>query len=150
MTSLKIVEGIGPVYAQKLVDAGITTAEALLALGASPKGRTEIAEKTDISPKLILTWVNHVDLFRIKGVGEEYADLLEVGGEADGSEDEYLDDFFTVDISAAYKIIPQLDLFAEFVNVTDAPDVEYIGITDRPILQEYNNWWMRAGVKFSM
>jgi predicted flap endonuclease-1-like 5' DNA nuclease len=29
---------------------------------------------------LILEWVNHADLFRIKGVGEEYADLLEEAG----------------------------------------------------------------------
>jgi TonB-dependent receptor len=76
--------------------------------------------------------------------------LIEVGGEADGSEDIYVDNFLTVDISAAYKIIPQLDVFVEFVNLTDAPDVEYIGVTSRPTLQEYNNWWMRAGVKFSM
>jgi hypothetical protein len=76
--------------------------------------------------------------------------LLEVGGEQDGSEDEWLDNFTTMDISAAYKIIPELDIFAEFVNVLDAPDVEYIGIADRPILQEYNDWWMRAGLKLSL
>ena len=52
----------------------------MLEEGASPKGRKEIAEKADISEKLILEWVNHVDLFRIKGVGEEYADLLEAAG----------------------------------------------------------------------
>jgi TonB-dependent receptor len=76
-------------------------------------------------------------------------DYLTVVGK-DSENDEFLDDFFTIDISAAYKIIPQLDIFAEFVNLTDAPDVEYIGIPDRTILQEYNNWWMRAGIKFSM
>jgi TonB-dependent receptor len=76
--------------------------------------------------------------------------LLEVGGEADGSEDIWNDNFFTIDVSAAYKIIPQLDIFAEFVNVTDAPDVEYIGVADRPVLQEYTDWWMRAGLKFSL
>ena len=40
----------------------------------------ELAEKTGISDKLLLEWVNHADLFRIKGVGEEYADLLEEAG----------------------------------------------------------------------
>ncbi len=80
MAKLTKVEGIGEVYAQKLVDMGITSTEALLESGASPKGRQEIADKTGVSPKLILTWVNHVDLFRIKGVGEEYADLLEAAG----------------------------------------------------------------------
>ncbi len=80
MAKLTDVEGIGPVYAEKLKAAGVSTAEALLAQGATPKGRQELAEKTEISEKLILEWVNHVDLFRIKGVGEEYSDLLEEAG----------------------------------------------------------------------
>jgi predicted flap endonuclease-1-like 5' DNA nuclease len=80
MTKLAIVEGIGEVYAAKLVDAGIATAEALLEKGSTPQGRKALAEGSGISGKLILEWVNHVDLFRIKGVGEEYSDLLEEAG----------------------------------------------------------------------
>ncbi|MEW5871236.1 MAG: DUF4332 domain-containing protein [Chloroflexota bacterium] len=80
MTKLIDIEGIGATYAQKLQDAGIAKAEELLEKGATPKGRKEIAEKSGISDALILEWVNHVDLFRIKGVGEEYADLLEAAG----------------------------------------------------------------------
>jgi len=80
MAKLTKVEGIGEVYAQKLQEAGIKTTQALLKKGASPKGRKQVAEKTDISEKLILDWVNHADLFRIKGVGEEYSDLLEAAG----------------------------------------------------------------------
>ena len=80
MTKLTEVEGIGEVYAQKLKDAGVATTNALLKQGATSKGRKEIAEKTGFGEKLILEWVNHVDLFRIKGVGEEYADLLEEAG----------------------------------------------------------------------
>jgi predicted flap endonuclease-1-like 5' DNA nuclease len=80
MAKLTDVEGIGPAYARDLQDAGIATTEALLEKGASPQGRKEIAEKTGISGTLILRWVNHVDLFRITGVGEEYADLLEAAG----------------------------------------------------------------------
>jgi predicted flap endonuclease-1-like 5' DNA nuclease len=80
MANLLTVEGIGEVYAQKLRQAGIATTEALLRAGASPKGRQEIAEKAGIGHALILEWVNHVDLFRIKGVSEEYADLLEEAG----------------------------------------------------------------------
>ena len=80
MTSVIKVEGIGEVYTQQLLAAGIRTTEALLAKGGTPQGRQEIAEKTGISDSLILRWVNHVDLFRIKGVGEEYADLLEQVG----------------------------------------------------------------------
>ena len=80
MEKLTKVEGIGEIYAQKLQQAGIGTTQALLQKGTSPQGRKEIAEKADISEKLILEWVNHVDLFRIKGVGEEYSDLLEEAG----------------------------------------------------------------------
>jgi len=80
MTSLAKIEGIGKTYAQKLKDAGIATTEALLKQGATPKGRQEIAEKSGIGDKLILKWINRADLFRVKGIGEEYADLLEVGG----------------------------------------------------------------------
>lgn len=80
MTSLVTVEGIGDVYAGKLKEAGVATAEALLEVGATPKGRKELAEKSGISGDLILKWVNRVDLFRIKGVGEEYSDLLEAAG----------------------------------------------------------------------
>lgn len=74
------IEGIGPVYAGKLQEAGIRTTEALLDAGKTPKGREALEEKTGISGKLILEWVNLADLFRIKGVGEEYSDLLEEAG----------------------------------------------------------------------
>jgi predicted flap endonuclease-1-like 5' DNA nuclease len=80
MAKIIDAEGIGEVYAGKLADAGITTLEALLEAGASPKGRQELAEKAEISKKLILEWVNHADLYRIKGVAEEYSDLLEEAG----------------------------------------------------------------------
>jgi predicted flap endonuclease-1-like 5' DNA nuclease len=80
MAKLEIVEGIGDVYAAKLREAGIPTTEALLKAGATPQGRKELADKAGIGGKLILEWVNHVDLFRIKGVGEEYSDLLEEAG----------------------------------------------------------------------
>ena len=80
MASLKKVEGIGEVYAQKLAEAGIATTTALLEEGATPQGRKMMATATEISSKLILRWVNVVDLFRVKGIGEEYADLLEAAG----------------------------------------------------------------------
>ena len=80
MVSLKYVEGIGDAFAAKLNNAGISSAEALLEQGKTPAGRKEIAEKSGVSDSLILEWVNHVDLFRIKGVGAEYGDLLEAAG----------------------------------------------------------------------
>lgn len=80
MANLKSIEGIGPIYGAKLRDAGLATTEALLEMGGTPNGRKMIVEQTGISSKLVLRWVNMVDLFRIKGVGEEYSDLLEAAG----------------------------------------------------------------------
>lgn len=80
MAKIVDIEGIGPVYAEKLQAIGIKTVEALLKAGATPKGREDIAEQTGIAKALILEWVNHADLYRIKGVGEEYSDLLEEAG----------------------------------------------------------------------
>lgn len=80
MANLKDIEGIGASYAAKLAEAGITTVAKLLSAGAAPKGRADLEAKTGISHKLILEWVNHADLYRIKGVGSEYADLLEAAG----------------------------------------------------------------------
>jgi hypothetical protein len=74
------IEGVGDSYASKLTDAGIATVEQLLARGATARGREEIAATTGISPKLILKWVNHADLFRIKGIGPQFAELLEASG----------------------------------------------------------------------
>jgi predicted flap endonuclease-1-like 5' DNA nuclease len=74
------IEGIGEVYARKLKDAGVPTLEVLLQKGATPKGRQEIAEKSGIAGKLVLEWVNHVDLLRVKGISTDWADLLEAAG----------------------------------------------------------------------
>jgi predicted flap endonuclease-1-like 5' DNA nuclease len=78
--SIDEVEGIGPAYAGKLAAAGVKTTDDLLAAGAKPSGRTSLAGSTGIDPALILEWVNHADLMRIKGVGSEYSDLLEAAG----------------------------------------------------------------------
>lgn len=80
MASLIKVEGIGEKYATKLKMIGISTTETLLDKGRTPQGRKEIASKSGITKTLILEWVNLADLFRIKGVGEEYSDLLEEAG----------------------------------------------------------------------
>jgi predicted flap endonuclease-1-like 5' DNA nuclease len=80
MGSVIDVEGIGEVYGAKLKEAGIATTAALLKEGATPAGRKKIAKETGISHALILRWINHVDLFRIKGVQKQYAELLEASG----------------------------------------------------------------------
>jgi len=74
------IEGVGDVYAEKLQAAGINKVSELLEKCAAAKGRKELAEATGISDKLILRWTNHADLFRINGVGPQFAELLEAAG----------------------------------------------------------------------
>lgn len=74
------IEGVGAAYAEKLTAAGIETAAQLLEKCATPAGRKALAEETAISDKLVLRWANHADLFRVKGVGPQFAELLEAAG----------------------------------------------------------------------
>jgi len=80
MAKIIKIEGIGPKYAKKLVNYGIRTTERLLLIAAHKRGREDLSEQTKIPEKLILEWVNLADLIRIKGIGEEYSDLLEEAG----------------------------------------------------------------------
>jgi predicted flap endonuclease-1-like 5' DNA nuclease len=78
--AIKEIEGVGEVYGPKLQAVGVKTVADLLARGKTPKGRKELAEATGISEKLILKWVDMSDLFRVKGIGPEYSELLEKAG----------------------------------------------------------------------
>jgi len=80
MAKLSEIEGIGGKYSSKLEQAGITSLENLLKLCGDKKGRKQVAEKSGISEKQILNWVNRADLSRIKGISTQYADLLEFSG----------------------------------------------------------------------
>lgn len=80
MSKLSIIEGIGETYETKLKELDVNSVEELLEACSSKKGRGDLAEKTGITEKLILKWANHADLNRIKGVGGEYAELLEASG----------------------------------------------------------------------
>jgi uncharacterized membrane protein len=77
---LKYIEGIGDVYREKLRQAGIANTDELLEKGATVQGRKAIVEQTGISEKLILRWLNMADLYRIHGIGPQYAELLEAAG----------------------------------------------------------------------
>ena len=80
MTKLTYIEGVGEQYAEQLRAAGVRSTEDLLKKGSTPQGRKELANQTELSEKQLLKWINHCDLFRIKGVGSEYAELLEAAG----------------------------------------------------------------------
>ncbi len=74
------IEGIGPSYAEKLKGANITTIKDLLKAGGTKKGRETLTKIVGASEKTVLKWVNRADLFRIKGIGKEYSELLDVAG----------------------------------------------------------------------
>jgi len=78
--NLEKVEGIGPVYAEKLKQAGAKTTRDLLKLAKTPEDRKKLADLTRIGECQILKWANHADLMRIKGIGGEFAELLEKVG----------------------------------------------------------------------
>ncbi|NLN46441.1 MAG: DUF4332 domain-containing protein [Clostridiaceae bacterium] len=80
MAALSTIEGIGEVYQNTLKEAGITSVEKLLEAGSTKAGRAKLAETTNLSDKLLLKWINHADLMRIKGIGGEYSELLEAAG----------------------------------------------------------------------
>ncbi len=120
------IEGIGEVYAGKLAEAGITTVEQLLEAGASKKGRGELAAQTGLSESHLLRWVNMADLFRIKGVAEEFSDLLELAG---------------VDTVKELRTRKAENLHAKLTEVNDEK-----GVAKRvPNLSEVTSWIEQAG-----
>lgn len=74
------IEGIGPSTGAALRDAGIKTVDALLEAACDQKGRTNLANKTQIAEARLLKWVNMADLFRVNGIASQYAELLEGAG----------------------------------------------------------------------
>ncbi len=80
MAKLDEIEGIGAAYAATFAGVGVTTVEALLDSGATAQGRADLAARTGLSETLILRWVNQADLFRVRGIGSEFAELLEAAG----------------------------------------------------------------------
>jgi predicted flap endonuclease-1-like 5' DNA nuclease len=79
-THIGKIEGIGPAHSAKLQEIGIKTVETLLEKGATPHGRKELADKLGVGHHHLLKWVNQADLFRINGIGRQYAELLQACG----------------------------------------------------------------------
>ncbi|MHA1190513.1 MAG: DUF4332 domain-containing protein [Alphaproteobacteria bacterium] len=74
------IEGIGPTFESKLKTTGIRTTRALLERAKTPRGRRQLAEESGIEESVILKWANMADLMRVRGVAEEYSELLEAAG----------------------------------------------------------------------
>ncbi|MHA1208997.1 MAG: DUF4332 domain-containing protein [Candidatus Freyarchaeota archaeon] len=107
---IKNIEGIGPKYAEKLIKAGVSTTEDLLEAGKTPSSREELANKTGITVDRILEWVRDADFIRIKGVSEEYSDLLEEAGVQD------VPDLAKQDAESLYAKLQELNEEKELVR----------------------------------
>jgi predicted flap endonuclease-1-like 5' DNA nuclease len=123
MTKLIKIEGIGESHLKKLNAVGLFSVEDFLESGASPKGRKQLVEKTGINDALILKWVNRADLFRIKGIGEEYGDLLEAAGVDTVPElaQRKADNLYQkiVEINTAKKLVRKLPAQSQIKNWVD-------------------------------
>lgn len=82
MANYKIedLEGIGKVRGEKLRAVGVKDTDSLLAACTTARQRADLATRAGVSPKRLLKWANMADLYRINGVGSEYAELLEEAG----------------------------------------------------------------------
>lgn len=74
------IEGIGPKTGETLRGHGIRSVDDLLKAGSTKNGRAQLAAKTGLSEPRVLKCVNMADLFRVKGVASQYAELLEAAG----------------------------------------------------------------------
>lgn len=127
MASINEIEGIGEVTGAKLIAAGIKTVEGLLSKGATKAGRKEIADASGIDEGKILSWVNMADLFRIKGIGSEFSELLVASGvdtvkELSTRKAENLHAKITEvnDAKSLTRTVPNLDKITDFIEQAKA------------------------------
>ena len=83
---IQAIDGIGPVHASKLLEAGITTTSAFLKCCRCPKGREALSRKTTISTHLLFKWAKSADLIRISGICLQFTRLLKATGVNTASE----------------------------------------------------------------
>ncbi|MFK7948736.1 MAG: DUF4332 domain-containing protein [Saprospiraceae bacterium] len=127
MAKIGSIEGIGPTFQQKLEAAGITTTEGLLEKGATDSSRATLAEAAGIPQKRIDTWVSMADLFRVKGVGRQFAELLVrsgIGSAAELAESDAASLRTTLQEHNAekkmVKVIPSVDALNKFMAAARA------------------------------
>ena len=78
--NIETIEGIGRIYGSRLRVSGVKVVGDLLRVGSTSKGRRDLAYKIGVAPTTMLKWVNQADFYRIRGIGKQYADLLNVAG----------------------------------------------------------------------
>ena len=74
------IGGIEPKEATKLRKAGIRTTESLLKHAGTKIGREQLAAEVGLDDDELLHWAQRADMMRVRGVGSEYALLLEACG----------------------------------------------------------------------
>ena len=131
LIAIEKIEGIGPVYTQKLAEVGVKTTADLLEQGKSRRARQILVDKTGISHVLLLKWINMSDLFRVRGIGEEYSELLEKAGvdtvkELRNRVPNHLYDAL-VEANATHKLVRRLPHLSEVENwVKEAKELDII------------------------
>lgn len=131
MASIIDIEGIGPAFQEKLAKAGVTTVEGLLKEGASKKGRVSIATVSGIDEGKILDWVNMADLFRIKGIASQFAELLVASGvdtvkelAARNAENLHAKLAEVNAVKSLTRVVPPVEKVADFIN--QAKNLEFV------------------------
>ena len=74
------IDCIQPEMVDRLKSIGIRTSDKLLDAAQSLRGRKQLAEKTGIDEKSLLRFANQIYRMRVKGVGRDYAKLLQFAG----------------------------------------------------------------------
>jgi len=74
--SIKDIEGIGPIYAERLASAGVHTTAQLLERASTSAERMRLADEARLGEDQVTLWSHQADLARVSGVGEEFSGLL--------------------------------------------------------------------------
>jgi predicted flap endonuclease-1-like 5' DNA nuclease len=77
---LTAIDGIDADVAAALKSAGVRTSVRLLEAAKDPRGRKTLSDQTGFCEKDILRWANMADRMRIKGMGKEFAGLMQAAG----------------------------------------------------------------------
>ena len=77
---VETIEGIGNIRGTLLKNMGISTAEDLLRVGSTKRGRRRISQEVGVAEETVYKWVCRADLLQVSGIGKQYSELLESAG----------------------------------------------------------------------
>ncbi|MCG8390968.1 MAG: TonB-dependent receptor [Cytophagales bacterium] len=76
-------------------------------------------------------------------------DLIEDLG-ADASTDILRESRYQLDLNASQQLDDRFRIYAEFINVTNQPQLQYLGSRDRIFDVGFFSWWSRFGVSYRL